>query len=353
MEYRADIAKTQKLVESIFESSGLRKEDARRVTDNLLFADMCGIHSHGLSKVATYVRWIKEGKIKISPEIKIINENACCTTFDADYAAGAVAGVCAMDYTIEKAKNQGLAMAVVKNGTHFGVAAYYALRAVKKNMIGIALTNSVKLMAPFGGYERELGTNPICVAVPGKKAVVYDGATSIAAYNKIVLASIEKKAIPKNWAFDNKGYCTTNPEEVVVHGGAVCPFGTYKGYGLAAMVQILTGILSGGSSVICDGELREDSDATAYNFMVIDISKFTDLDTFKKTVDLFEDRLKNSSKREGIDEIYLPGEIEDLKYKESKKKGIRIHENVVQSLRKIAENLEIDFSREIFRKEEN
>lgn len=171
MEYRADIAKTQKLVESIFESSGLRKEDARRVTDNLLFADMCGIHSHGLSKVATYVRWIKEGKIKISPEIKIINENACCTTFDADYAAGAVAGVCAMDYTIEKAKNQGLAMAVVKNGTHFGVAAYYALRAVKKNMIGIALTNSVKLMAPFGGYERELGTNPICVAVPGKKAV--------------------------------------------------------------------------------------------------------------------------------------------------------------------------------------
>lgn len=349
MEYRVDIVKMRELVEAIFKGSGLRKEDAWRVTDNLLFADMRGIHSHGLSKVATYVRWIKEGKIKISPEIKIINENACCTTFDADYAAGSVAGVYAMDYTIKKAKNQGLAMAVVKNGTHFGAAAYYALRAVKENMIGIALTNSVKLMAPFGGYDRELGTNPICVAVPGRKAVVYDGATSIAAYNKIMLANIEKKAIPENWALDNKGHCTTNPEEVVVHGGAVCPFGTYKGYGLATMVQILTGILSGGSLIVCDGELQENSDATAYNFMAIDISKFTDLEIFKKTVDIFGDRLKNSSKRDGVDEIYLPGEIEDLKYKESEEKGIELHANVISSIKDIAKSLGVSITADLYK----
>ena len=348
MEYRVNCEKIRMVVESIFLKSGLKEEDARRVVDNLIFADMRGIYSHGLSKVVTYVRWIKEGKIKTSPEIKIINENACCTTLDADYAAGSVAGVYAMDYTIKKAKNHGLAMTVVKNGTHFGAAAYYALRAVKENMIGIALTNSVKLMAPFGGYDRELGTNPICVVIPGKKALVYDGATSIAAYNKIMLANIEKKAIPENWALDNRGHCTTDPEDVVVHGGAVCPFGTYKGYGLATMVQILTGILSGGSSVICDDELQEDSDATAYNFMVIDISKFTDLDTFKKTVDLFGDRLKNSSKREGVEEIYLPGEIEDLKYKESEEKGIKIHENVVDSLRKTAEKLKVEFPADIY-----
>lgn len=113
------------------------------------------------------------------------------------------------------------------------------------------------------------------------------------------------------------------------------------------MVQILTGILSGGSSIVCDGELQEDSDATAYNFMVIDIEKFTELDIFKKTVDIFGDRLKNSSKRDGVEEIYLPGEIENLKYKESEEKGIEIHENVVNSLRKTAESLKVKFPKDI------
>ena len=126
-----------------------------------------------------------QGKIKISPQIQVVQESEGCTTIDADFAPGSVAGVHAMDCTIEKAKKHGLAMTTVKNGTHFGAAAYYALRAVKENMIGIALTNSVKLMAPYGGYERELGTNPIYIAVPGTKTIVYDGATSIAAYNKI------------------------------------------------------------------------------------------------------------------------------------------------------------------------
>lgn len=343
MEYRVKVEKMRQIIEAVFERAGLKTVDAKRVTDNLLFADMRGIYSHGLVKVPTYVRWIEEGKIKISPQIQVVQESEGCTTIDADFAPGSVVGVHAMDCTIEKAKKHGLAMTTVKNGTHFGAAAYYALRAVKENMIGIALTNSVKLMAPYGGYERELGTNPICIAVPGTKTIVYDGATSIAAYNKIFLANAENRHIPDNWALDNKGHSTTNPEDVVVHGGAVRPFGEYKGYGLSVMVQILTGILSGGSIVREENEVKENVDATAYSFMVIDISKFTELEAFKKTVDIFGERLKKSLKQDGVKEIYLPGEIEELKYKESEEQGIKIHEDVIKSLKQTVENLKMKF----------
>lgn len=347
MSINIDAKEIEQILIEIFMKSGLCEEYAKTVAENLVLAEMRNTRSHGLVQTSNYAKWMKNGRININPEMKILKETPVTLAIDADFAPGSVAGKYAMDLTIAKAKENGIAMTTVKNGTHYGVSAYYAMRATNEDMIGLAFTNSVKLMAPYGGYERELGTNPICIAVPAEnhKPVIYDGATSIAAYNKIFFAKTNGRKIPDNWALDNTGHVTTEPKDVVVDGGAVLPFGEYKGYGLAVMVNIMTGLLSGGSIIYDENmELKEDSNATAYSFMAIDISKFTELGEFKKTMDLFVDRLKTSNKREGIEEIYVPGEPEDIAYEKSLKNGICIDDGVVNSIKETMESLGLNSS---------
>ena len=340
-----DANKIEQLLVHIFMESGLKDlEMASTVAENLVLAEMRNIRSHGLVQTSNYSKWMLSGRMNTKPQMKIVKETPVTLAIDADFAPGAVAGKYAMNLTIAKAKENGIAMTTVKNGTHYGISAYYAMQATKEDMIGIAFTNSVKLMAPFGGYERELGTNPICIAAPAKKhnAVIYDGATSKAAYNKIFFAYTDGREIPSDWALDPGGRDTTNPKDIIIDKGAVLPSGEYKGYGLAVMVNILTGLLSGGSITSNEhGDIEEDSNATAYSFMVIDISKFTEIEAFKQTTDLFIERLKNSKKRENVEEIFVPGEIEDICYEKSKNEGIILGDGVAKEITKTLEKLQI------------
>ena len=344
MEITVDSEKIRKLVQEIFEKSGLKSEEAFTVSENLVQAEMRGIRSHGLVQVGNYSKMIQSKGINPDAKITLIKEGPGNLVFDADHAPGSVAGQYAMAKTIEKAKKNGVAISTVRNGTHFGYAAYYAMQALKENMFGLAFTSTGSAVAPFGGFEKMLGTNPICVAVPAGKLrpVVFDAATSNAAYNKVFFAYTEGQKIPDDWALDPKGFATTNPSDVVEGGGALLPFGGYKGYGLGFIVFIITSLLSGMNfSDTAEQNAVDSYRKVAYNFAAIDISRFTELESFKKNLDYSIEQLKNSKKTEGTAEIFVPGEIEFNNYDNSLKKGLVLYEGVAGNLRKLLSELGI------------
>ena len=339
-----DSIKIQDLISLIFVRSGLKESDARTVADNLVQAEMRGIRSHGLVQVANYSTYMRNGKINCNANISVISESAGTIAFDADKAPGSVAGLYAMKKTIEKAKANGVAVSTVKNATHFGFAAYYAREAVKENLIGLAFTSSSLLVAPFGGFERSLGTNPICVAIPADKErpVIFDAATSNAAYNKSFFAYTEGRKIPADWGMDNKGNETTDPADIVKNGGALLPFGGYKGYGLGFIVYLLTAVLAGSAiGKKSDGSIFEDAGKVGYNFAAIDVSRFSALEDFKKTVDLSVSRLRNSKKKAGTERIYVPGEIESELYEKAKTEGLLLYDGVASEITRTINELGI------------
>ena len=345
MAITVDPEKIKELVQIIFERSGLNPYEAEIVSDNLVQAELRGIRSHGLVQVKNYSKLIKEGNINSSAQIKTLKEGPSTLVLDADHAPGSVSGTFAMKKTIEKAKESGVAITTVKNGTHFGFAAYYAQQALGENMIGLSFTSTGKAVAPFGGFEKMIGTNPICVAIPSEngKSVIFDAATSNVAFNKIFFAYTEGRTIPDDWALDINGNKTTNPKDIIEDGGALLPFGEYKGYGLGFIVFILTTLLSG-TSVLDDTDETavENYRQVAYNFAAIDISRFTDVENFKKNLAVSVERLKASKKLPGNAEIFVPGEIEANNYEKGIKEGLVLYDGVSNALKETLEDLKIN-----------
>lgn len=331
-----DPEKMHELESLIFQKSGLKKEESDTVADNLVQAEMRGIHSHGLIQTENYSKLMRAKKINPEASIKIVAEDLSTAVFDADHAPGSVAGKLAMAKTIEKAKKTGVAVSTVRNATHFGFAAYYAMDALKENMIGLSFTSTGLAVAPFGGYDKVLGTNPICVAVPAgkKRPIVFDAATSNVAYNKIFFAHTEGKSIPDDWALTKDGKTTTNPADVILGGGPQLPFGGYKGYGLDLIVFIITTLLSGTSVLDGQGDTTaECTDKIGYNFAAIDISRFTEIESFKANIDLTIERIKGSRKREGVAEIFVPGEIEYNNFEKQTKEGLFISDGIAGKIK--------------------
>lgn len=340
MSLTVDPKKMLELESLIFQKSGLKKEEADTVADNLVQAEMRGIHSHGLIQTENYSKLMRAKKINPHSQIKIVQDGPGTTVFDADHAPGSVAGKIAMAKTIEKAKKNGVAITTVRNATHFGFAAYYAMDALPENMIGMAFTSTGLAVAPFGGYDKVLGTNPICVAVPAgkKRPIVFDAATSNVAFNKIFFAYTEGKSIPDDWALTKDGKTTTNPADVITGGGPQLPFGGYKGYGLDLIVFIMTTLLSGTSVLDGQGDTTaECTDKIGYNFAAIDISRFTNIENFKQNIDITIERIKNSQKREGVQEIFVPGEIEYNNHERQTKEGLFISDGIAGKIRSALE----------------
>lgn len=331
MSYVVDPKKMLELESEIFQKSGLKKNEADIVAENLVEAEMRAIHSHGLIQTENYSKLMRAHKINCASNIKIVAEGPSTCVIDADHAPGSVAGTFAMEKTIEKAKKSGVCVSTVRNGTHFGFAAYYAMKALPENFIGLAFTSTGLAVAPFGGYDKVLGTNPICVAVPAgkKRPVVFDAATSAVAYNKIFFAYTEGNKIPDDWALTSDGRTTTDPKDIIEGNGPQIAFGGYKGYGLDLIVFIITTLLSGTSVLDGQGDTTaECTDKIGYNFAAIDISRFTNIDSFKENIDLTIERIKTSRKREGVNEIFVPGEIEYNMHEKQEKEGLFISDGI-------------------------
>lgn len=344
MSIKVDYYKIHEYITQVFTAVGLCSEYGSTLAWNLVRAESRGVRSHGLVQVKNYVNKYEAGIYNINPDIRVEKQVGSIAIIDGDKGPGAVSGLKAMHLAIEMAKSSGIAMTVVKNGTHFGMAEFFAREAVKENMIGMAFTNvSVPLVAPFGGYTKQLGTNPICVAVPAyeHEPIIFDAATSEAAFNKVFYARAEGKSIPDNWAVDGKGQKTTDPNEVI-ENGALVSFGGYKGYGLGFMVNILTGLLSGACLLKDEtGAIHEDESGVGFNFVAIDISKFMDVTDFKKLVDTFVGRIKGSARINKDTPILVPGEPEDERFKKALSEGIEIYDGVEAELKFVEEHLNI------------
>jgi LDH2 family malate/lactate/ureidoglycolate dehydrogenase len=326
---------------SLLQAAGASEEEAQAVAKGCVNANLAGHDSHGIIAIPTYIDRIKAGHIVPRAEWTIVQESPTTTVIDGNWGFGFHVNARAMAYTIEKARTANVAACTVFRQSHVGRLAAYPLMAANAGMIGLATADSgrsPKHVAPFGGREARLGTNPISIAVPSDlEAPFYlDMATSAVAAGKIALAVARGEDIPKGWIIDAQGRHTTDPKDYR-KGGALLPLGGsegYKGSGLAAMVEVLCGLLTGlGFGVEPTGRHNDGCFMAVFN-----VAAFRPLDQFRKEVAEFARYLKSTPPSEGSRGVFYPGEIEFLREQERRTNGIEIEDATWDKLRALAQD---------------
>lgn len=258
---------------------------------------------------------------------------------DGDRGLGPVVGVHASNRAISRARDVGMCAVCVRGASHIGMLGYYAEMMAQRRMIGICMTNTEPGVAPFGGAEKVLGTNPLAIGIPSRKEpLILDMSTSVVARGKIVLAKERGEMIPEGWAVDRDGKITTDPKEAL--DGALLPLGGAKGSGLAIMVDLLAGALSGaavgknvrGTLDMTHGSTKGDL------FIAIDPAAFVALENFLDSVETLKDQIRQCKRAEGVKTILLPGEFEYLTKEERLRRGIAITEGLHRELIALATN---------------
>ena len=342
----------------VFLHFGLPQEDAAQAADVLASADLRGIDSHGVARLYSYFGLLSEGLINPKPRVHIVRSTASTATVDGDNGLGLVVGPQANQIAMDMAEKAGSGWVSVCNTNHYGIAGYYVLQALQRDMIGWAMTNSTKLVTPLWGAERMLGTNPIAIAFPGKEepAIVLDMATCAAAYGKVEMARRKKTAIPKGWAIDKNGHSTTDPDDIPA-GGALLPLGSdrerggHKGYGLAIMVDILSGLLSGANwgpfappfALRLEIPKRSVGKGIGHFFGAMRIDGFLDVDEFKRQVDDYVRTFRATKPAPGTSGPLIPGDPEREAEKIRRKEGVPLVLPVVEDLREISKKIGVPF----------
>lgn len=309
---RFDAAALVAVATTIFQAAGMRAADAATVADSLVAADRRGIHSHGLLRVDDYVKKLLDDGVDPRGAPTLVSRKGGALVVDGANALGQVAGVFAMDHAIAAAKETGVAFAAVGGGNHCGALDFYTLRAAEAGTIGLAGTNALPTMAPWGGVEKIVGLNPLSVAMPvaGRSPLVLDVALGATAHGKIRVYAQKGEPLPEGWAFDAAGQPTTDAAAAL--DGLIQPIGAFKGLGLAMMVGLLSTLLSGAGYGLESGNMVDGAFAgrDGQFYIAIDIAAFTD-------PTLFQDRLAGivrdfeaSERAPGTDRIYAPGALE-------------------------------------------
>jgi LDH2 family malate/lactate/ureidoglycolate dehydrogenase len=330
---------------------GIPEEDAEQAADVLAKSDLRGIESHGVARLHTYFDMLSLGRINPRPNVRIIRESLSTATVDGDNGLGLVVGPRSNRIAIDKAQQAGTGWVSVCNTNHFGIAGYYVLEALKFDIIGWAMTNSTKLVAPLNGAERMLGTNPIAIAFPGQHEppMVIDFSTSACAYGKVEMARRKGSQTPRGWFIDKHGKDSTNPN-AMVDGGALLPLGSFgdtgghKGYCLAAMVDILCCVLSGANwgpwappfALRQEIPTRAVGKGIGHFFGAIRIDAFIDVHEFKSQIDDWIQTFRRTRPRPGVESVLIPGDPERLAETVNAREGIRLIAPVVEELRDIS-----------------
>jgi len=333
---------------------GVPPDDAAIVGDVLISADLRGVESHGLIRLASYYgNRIQKGYIDPKTPWKVIHETPTTALIDGGNGCGQVVGKKAMQLAIDKAKTAGLAAVSVNHSNHYGIAGYYAMMALDHDMMGMSFTNSQPLVAPTFGKTAVLGTNPISLAAPTNKVhpFVLDMATSAVAYGKIQLNEKMKKPIPIGWGIDEDGQPTTDPSRIKPGGhGALLPLGGmdvtagYKGYGLAILVEIFCSALSGGCFLTQVGSpAKPDPTCVSHFFMAINIESFRPIFDFKNQMDDMLTLLKQSPLAVGRDEIMVAGEPEFEYAKFNLEHGVPLQKPIVDDMIAEGEKIGVPF----------
>ncbi len=335
----------------VFEHFQLSEEDASLAAGVLSRSDLRGIDSHGVARLITYYDMLAAGRINPRPKIRTLRESASTATLDGDNGLGLVVGPRANQTAIHKANFAGTGWVSVCNTNHYGIAGYYVLEALKQDIIGWSMTNTTSLVAPLWGAERMLGTNPLAIGFPGNEEpdIVIDMATCAAAYGKIEIATRLGEAIPNGWAIDAEGR-ETDDAGAMIEGGALLPLGSrreqggHKGYCLAVMVDVLSGVLSGANwgpfapPFALQQKIPERSvgKGIGHFFGAMKIDSFVDPDEFKSRIDEYVRTLRGTKPAPGSDGPLLPGDPEREAEVIRAAQGIPLVMPVVEDLRKIS-----------------
>jgi LDH2 family malate/lactate/ureidoglycolate dehydrogenase len=356
-EYRLSTEpKLKDFVTTVLAKVGVAPADAAIVAEVLVAADLRGVESHGLARLESYyVSRLRSGQMNPKPNVTVVRETATSIALDADNGLGHPAARRAMDAVIAKAEAHGSAFGTVCNSNHYGIAGYYAMLALEHGMIGISSTNSVRYGAPTYGKEIMLGTNPFAYAVPTDKepAFVLDFATTTVPRGKLEVYLRKGKALNPGWAIDANGEETLDASAAMK--GALLPLGGFgidngghKGYGLGLLVDILTGVLSGGAfgTGLPQPSSPPQPGKISHFFGAFRVDGFRDLDAFKRDMDRELRAFKDSEKAPGDDRIYVAGEIEYEKTLAHRASGVPIHVKVWAGLEKLSADLGIPFTLE-------
>ena len=339
-----DAGKLLDLTVRALQKVGVPHEDARITADMLVTTDLRGIESHGVAHLAQfYVGAIRSGRINPTPNTRIVRETPSTAVMDGDRGLGFVVGHRAMNEAMRKADATGAGFVAVRNSTHSGAGFYYAMMALPRDMVGISMTTGGPVVIPPGGTKRTYGANVISVAAPAGEGApfVLDMATSTVAVGKLEIAARRALPIPVGWALDSEARPTKDPT-TFFSGGGLLPLGgtpeqgSYKGFGLALAVDVFCGLLSAsGASPLLKGSFSQ-----FYGALRIDA--FLPAAEFKALMDSTIRALKAAPRAEGAGELRIAGEIEHDLERERRASGLPLHPAVVQSLRDMSRELEID-----------
>jgi LDH2 family malate/lactate/ureidoglycolate dehydrogenase len=340
-EVRVDAKALEAFTQEVFVRVGMPPEDAAIEAEVLVWANLRGVDSHGVLRIPWYVELAQKKEMNPRPAIRIEKETPATALLEADHAFGPVVTVHAMRQAIAKARAAGIGWVLIRNTTHQGAMAYYALMAAREGLAGLAIVCSPPNMAPHGARAAGLHNSPIAIAVPARRhrPLVLDMATSVAAGGKLRLAVDKGIPLPPGWALDKEGNPTTDATRAAI----LVPFGGPKGSGLAMMFETLTSLMTGNPLLEPAlfgepgaGRHRQNSVVAA-----IDIGTFTDAERYRDHVDRLIDGLKALPKADGVSELLVPGEPEDRCAEERGRLGIPLPEGTVRNLRGVAARLDV------------
>jgi len=337
---------------------GCPEADALTATKVLLSADLRGVDSHGVARLSGYVRLWEVNRINATPQVRVVHETPSTAVVDGDGGLGLVVAPFAMQVAIEKAKIAGTGWVSVRNSNHYGIAGIHAMQALEHDMIGISLTNASPLVSPTFSKERLLGTNPISVAIPANKQppFVLDMATTTAANGKLEILQRKQQEAPFGWIQDKDGNPTRSPNGVR-DGGALLPLGgdrehgSHKGYGLGAVVDIFSAVLSGANYgpwvppfvAFLEPHPHPVGEGLGHFFGAMRVDAFRPADEFKANMDTWISRFREATPVEGQEKVLIPGDPERELEAIRREKGIPLLPSVEADLKALGEKFGVSW----------
>ena len=328
----------------VFAAHGVPIEDARLAADTLVQADLWGHQSHGVLRLPWYVGRLRSGVMRTVAELRIVTDAGALAVIDGRDSMGQVLAARAADEAVRRAKAHGVGVVGVRNSNHFGTAMYFTLQAARAGCVAFLSTNASPAMAPWGGREKRVGNNPWSIAVPaGRHApMVLDIANTVVARGKVYLARQKGERIPLGWAIDHKGDPTTDP--IAALSGIILPMAEHKGYGIAVMMDVLSGVLTGsafGTGVHGPYQAAQKSGA-GHLIIALDIAAFQPLAEFETRMESLIAELKSAPLVKSATEIFYPGELEARNEMNNRASGLLLPQDTLTSLRQLAEEARLE-----------
>lgn len=338
-------AQLQRFIEAAFVKEGLPQADAAHIASLMAEADLQGSDGHGVIRLPNYIKRLQAGGVNRHPRIKVVHERAAMAVVDGDNGMGHLVVSYAVDLAIEKAREAGVAWVSTRYSNHAGPASLYSRKPLQHDMLGLYFAvGNANHMAPWGGTDMLLSTNPISAGIPteSEPPVVLDMATTVAAYGKVKIKAKRGEMMPPGWMIDRQGQPLLDPKRS--NEGFLLPIGEHKGYGLALIVGLLAGTLGGaamGRDVVDFNNDAHSVTNTGQAILVIDLAAFGDPALFKHKVDELVRDIRNSARLPGFDRIWLPGEQSHEKRSRYSVQGIPVPPVLLDELAALADQMGI------------